>query len=359
VGWVLTAIGQLGLDRALPVAVLPLGTGNDLARVLGWGGGFTGGPKELSGVLNDVGNAHVAMLDRWDVAMEDTHSRLHQGGGTPSRGGGGLARKELTLNNYCGVGCDAQIALNFHEQRNRTPTLFRSRLTNKLWYSNIGAVETVAPKVAGLAKYVSIWCDDDEDPLMLPAGIEGLIVLNIDSYGGGARLWRPQSSSLRTSFLGGGWEEEGSAGASKGTSFDGEVEFGEASMQDGLVEVVGVYGALHLGQLQVGLASAVHLRQCGKVRIEMRKEYPVQVDGEPWMQHPCVITIDPTNRQATMLRKTNTEMGEVMAEMTAVLDWAEEESVINGKQRDLLMHEIARRVVKVVANERDLVTTDG
>ena len=129
-------------------------------------------------------------------------------------------------------------------------------------------------------------------------------------------------------------------------------------MQDGLVEVVGVYGALHLGQLQVGLASAVHLRQCNKVRIEMRNEYPVQVDGEPWMQHPCVITIEPTSRQATMLRKTNTEMGEVMAEMTAVLDWAEEESVINGKQRDVLMQEIARRVVKVVANERDLVTTD-
>ena len=50
-------------------------------------------------------------------------------------------------------------------------------------------------------------------------------------------------------------------------SWDGDSELASASMQDGLVEVVGVYGALHLGQLQVGLASAVHLRQAFKVRV--------------------------------------------------------------------------------------------
>ena len=112
-------------------------------------------------------------------------------------------------------------------------------------------------------------------------------------------------------------------------------------MQDGVLEIVAVYGALHLGQLQVGLASACLLRQCDKVRIEMRKKYPVQVDGEPWMQEPCVITINPTlnkegeRRQAYMLRRTNTEMGEVMVEMAAVLDWAEATEVISSGQRDL------------------------
>ena len=47
VGWILGAMDELGIQRQFPVAILPLGTGNDLARISGWGGGYS--PQRLNG----------------------------------------------------------------------------------------------------------------------------------------------------------------------------------------------------------------------------------------------------------------------------------------------------------------------
>lgn len=59
-----------------------MGTGNDLARALGWGGGWTDGEK-LPKILEKLKNASAVMMDRWNIEVkvnntEDTNVSQHK-----------------------------------------------------------------------------------------------------------------------------------------------------------------------------------------------------------------------------------------------------------------------------------------
>lgn len=73
------------------------------------------------------------------------------------------------------------------------------------------------------------------------------------------------------------------------------------STSDGVIEVIGIVSSFHMAQLQVGLNKPIRLGQAKNVRIRMRDTYPVQADGEPWIQSPCEITIS-CYGQAKMLQ---------------------------------------------------------
>lgn len=73
------------------------------------------------------------------------------------------------------------------------------------------------------------------------------------------------------------------------------------SISDGVIEVMGIVSSFHMAQLQVGLNRPIRLGQGRRVRIVMRESFPVQADGEPWVQSPCEINIS-SNGQVKMLK---------------------------------------------------------
>ncbi|XP_027253285.1 diacylglycerol kinase delta isoform X3 [Cricetulus griseus] len=71
VGWVLSEIDSLNLHKQCQLGVLPLGTGNDLARVLGWGSACDD-DTQLPQILAKLERASTKMLDRWSVMAYET-----------------------------------------------------------------------------------------------------------------------------------------------------------------------------------------------------------------------------------------------------------------------------------------------
>lgn len=83
VTWILSALEQSrelrdkGLLNQLPLAIVPLGTGNDLARSLGWGARLRSVSQILQ-YLQWVLQAEIVDMDQWQVALRP-HDRLPDG----------------------------------------------------------------------------------------------------------------------------------------------------------------------------------------------------------------------------------------------------------------------------------------
>lgn len=100
--------------------------GNDLSRVLKWGGGYSGGESPVS-LLMAIDQAQEVLLDRWCI-MFDSPEEVPD---TPSNDSAFSSVEEpsiFTMNNYFGIGIGAELCLDFHLQREESPDKFHSRL---------------------------------------------------------------------------------------------------------------------------------------------------------------------------------------------------------------------------------------
>ncbi|XP_035764375.1 diacylglycerol kinase iota isoform X2 [Neolamprologus brichardi] len=264
VGWILSALDELQMNPQPPVAVLPLGTGNDLARTLNWGGGYTDEP--VSKVLCHVEDGSVVQLDRWNLLVEKSSAQPEEG------------TQKLPLNvfnNYFSLGFDAHVTLEFHESREANPEKFNSRFRNKMFYAGAAFSDFLQRSSRDLSKHVRVVCDGtDLTPKIQELKFQCIVFLNIPRYCAGTMPW-------------------GNTGDHR--------DFEPQRHDDGCIEVIG-FTMASLAALQVG-GHGERLHQCREVVLTTYKTVPVQVDGEPCRLAPSTLRISLRN-QANMVQKS-------------------------------------------------------
>ncbi|KAL8130390.1 hypothetical protein V2J09_019545 [Rumex salicifolius] len=320
VGWVLNAVDKQNFVSPPPVAILPAGTGNDLARILSWGSGLGTVEKQggLFTLLHDIEHAAVTILDRWKVAILNQHGKQLQ----PPK----------FMNNYLGVGCDAKVALDIHNLREENPERFYNQFMNKVLYAREGAKSIMDRTFEDFPWEVRVEVDGKE--VEVPEDAEGVLVVNIGSYMGGVDLWHNEDENY--------------------DNFDPQ------SLHDKVLEVVSVSGTWHLGKLQVKEHTYFYFRYLSiflcSWAFSSKKDSTRSVNKDPvmcptagsdrWgtMVPATLYTIDIPSQpgQAFMLKRATEEpMGHAAAIIADVLENAESNHVIDATQKRALMHEMA------------------
>lgn len=335
VGWILSCLAELYPSLSNPpVGICPLGTGNDLSRVLLWGEQYDS--KRLLSILSQIPQAQPIPLDRWQVTIEPVN-RSKEGSLTHNRSFLSLInhpkfvrdrnrasyQNNRTLPNtrfinYMSFGLDAAIALEFHDRRKRDPTKFSSPLKNKLMYLNESRKylqDFARSKMWNLSSYIRLLCDG-EDYTESIRNCHTLLVLNIPGYASGTNPWgKPSNTSAipsQTIII----QKDGDSFQEISTSSveiidfpanthevyelvtlnDSQTDqinlpqvttittpisgFDRQDFGDKKIEVVGL-STTHMATIHMGFRGT-RIAQCANLRIEICCPMTAQMDGEPF-----------------------------------------------------------------------------
>ncbi|CAF2776644.1 unnamed protein product [Rotaria sp. Silwood2] len=331
VGWVLSRLIDVfpSLENP-PVSIYPLGTANDLSRVLGWG--YQYDPKRLLRVFTQIPHAQTLSLDCWQVkfeTLEMTSTGSNQENTVADR------RRHFFLyhpkfvrntnqlkyenhlkpvNRYffshISFGLDAAIALDFHVRRTGDPSKFTSPLKNKILYLNESRKyfkEFFFSGAWNLGLYMRLFCDG-QDLTDSIRSCHTLVLLNSSGYASGTNPWiRTLTNRNNTSAI-----IQRDDNSFKETSTNSNIQidtsthtrrFNRQDCSDRKIEV------LELNTTQMGL---IHLgfkghriAQCNQVRLELSRPISVQMDGEPfYLVEPTTVNIIYAG-QVSVLRNDN------------------------------------------------------
>ena len=256
VNWVLETVAMMMEEddtvKWPPVAILPLGTGNDLSRQFNWGHAFLGQNKDLARLREAILTAEVKQLDRWKLQVQRIRDESTDVGdaGVEKAGEEEASDWSKTFINYFGMGVDGRVVALFEECRTAYPWLFCCRCMNNAIYGWFGATFCCRQKhQLGAGDFV---LELDGAALAIPKNSQGLQILNIQSFMGGVELWQHPEK--------------------------------KADPSDGNLSVCSVNGALHLGTIKLNAGTAHALSQSDDVLIRCPKKtsfpVPAQIDGE-------------------------------------------------------------------------------
>nr|XP_018668628.1 diacylglycerol kinase delta isoform X2 [Ciona intestinalis] len=193
-----------------------------------------------------------------------------------------IMSEKCVMNSYFGIGLDAKITLDFHKKREEHPKKC-SRAKNRMWYGVLATKEFAVKTYKNLEQRIKLECDGQ--PISLPT-IQGIVVLNIPSFMGGANFWGSRS---------------------------GNEIFMPPSYNDKMLEVLAVFNTVQLGMAVVGPEGVLQhhrIAQCRSIKITILGEEPVplQIDGEAWLQPPGVVKILHKNRVQMLARDRRLEV---------------------------------------------------
>lgn len=348
-GWILSSIDKvwtriLGENVAvmntvykqhLPIAMMPLGTGNDLSRMFKWGPKFSNSMRK-PGMLTKVINGTPDALDRWRCVVipltcmsEEVQSwipavlagkRTKDVSGTEavkfmnvfSEGNTPAAesiKKEVfqkkwkkAINqvimtnrfssqsspvfdgvfcNYASFGFIAKVAFAFHKERSEHPERFTSPNKNKMIYAQKTRSDgglfhfrksTLPPLLRGIIRVMVLNSKSGEmEEIDLPKNCRGVSILNIQSYCAGQK---PIS--------------------------DGKYD-------DGLLELVFMNSLHHAASAITPFTKLTIAAQTKRLCIRVLKPVHCEVDGEPWLQSEGIFQISYFN-QSCVLRNDKIAM---------------------------------------------------